>query len=125
MGDDLAHVPADLDQTFSSVGRRRRHSWRPPAQLGVVHSFDKSPRQMVADFYKRDPKGEIDRIFEQLLKDAPGYQAGPDQTAENAQRNLAQAELNLRYCDVRSPKSTESSPDATSIQATMSPSVRG
>ena len=26
---------------------------------------------MVADFYKRDPQGDIDRIYDKLLKEAP------------------------------------------------------
>ena len=54
---------------------------------------------MVADFYKRDPQGDIDRIYAQLLKDAPGVKQA-EAKLRQAQRNLDQAKLNLRYCDV-------------------------
>ncbi len=100
-GDDLAQVPADLDQTFSSVRQAQAALMEAAAQLGVVDSFDKSPRQMVADFYKRDPEGEIDRIYAELLKQAPAVKQAETKLRQS-QRNLAQAELNLRYCDVRS-----------------------
>jgi membrane fusion protein, multidrug efflux system len=96
---DLAQVPADLDQTFSSVKQAQAALIQAAAQLGVVGSFNKSPKEMIEEFYKRDPTGDIDRIYAQLLKDAP-----PIKQAEakllGAQRNLDQANLNLRYCDV-------------------------
>ena len=69
------------------------------AQLGVAASFNQTPRQMIAEFYKRDPQGDIDRIYAQLLKDAPAVKQAESRLAE-AERNLDQAELNLRYCDV-------------------------
>ena len=98
-GDDLAEVPADLDQTYSAVKEAQGHLMQTAAQLGVVSSFDKSPKQMLADFYKRDPHGDIDRIFAQLLKDAPLVKQAESKLAE-AKSNLDQAKLNLRYCDV-------------------------
>ena len=54
------------------------------ATLGVIDSFNMTPRQMVADFYKRDPQGDIDRIYDQLLKDAPAV--------KQAEAKLLQAE---------------------------------
>jgi membrane fusion protein (multidrug efflux system) len=54
---------------------------------------------MVAEFYKRDPSGEIDRIYAQLLKDAPSIKVAQSKLLQS-RRNLEQAELNLRYCDV-------------------------
>jgi len=98
-GDDLAQVPPDLDQTFSSVRQAQMSLVEAAAKMGVTDSFSKSPRQMVADFYKRDPQGDIDRIYAQLLKDAPPMKQAEAKLAE-AQRNLDQARLNLRYCDV-------------------------
>jgi membrane fusion protein (multidrug efflux system) len=98
-GDDLTQVPPDLDQTFSSVRQALASLIQAAAQLGVNNSFKKTPRQAVADFYKRDPEGDIDRIYAQLLKDAPGVKQAEAKLAQ-AKRNLDQAELNLRYCDV-------------------------
>ena len=98
-GDDLTQVPENLDQTFSTVVQAQASLLQSAAQLGVTESFNKSPKQMVLDFYKRDPEGNIDRIYNELLKGAPGIKQAQAKLAE-ARRNLDQAELNLRYCDV-------------------------
>jgi membrane fusion protein (multidrug efflux system) len=98
-GDDLTQVPAELDQKFSSVRQAQASLVQSASQLGVIDSFDKSPKQMVADFYKRDPEGNIDRIYAQLLKEAPVVKQAEAKLAQ-AERNLDEAKLNLRYCDV-------------------------
>jgi membrane fusion protein (multidrug efflux system) len=98
-GDDLTQVPPDLDQTFSSVRQAQASLIQSAAQLGVMDSFNKTPKQLVEDFYKRDPEGNIDRIYAQLLKDAPNVKQAQTKLAQ-ARRNLDQAELNLRYTDV-------------------------
>ena len=54
---------------------------------------------MLADFYKRDPQGNIDRIYAQTPQERAGIKQAEAKLTE-AQRNLDQAELNLRYCDV-------------------------
>jgi membrane fusion protein, multidrug efflux system len=97
--DDLAQVPPDLDQTFSSVRQAQASVIQSAAQLGVVEQFDQSPASMVAEFYKRDPQGNIDRIYEQLLKNAPAVVQAQAKVAQ-AQSDLDQANLNIRYCDV-------------------------
>ena len=79
--DDLTSVPPDLDQTFSSVKQAQAALMEAVAQLGVADSFNKSPKQMVADFYKRDPEGKIDRIFAQTSQRCAGRKAGQDQAA--------------------------------------------
>jgi membrane fusion protein (multidrug efflux system) len=96
---DLAEVPPDLDQTFSTVRQAQASLMQSAALLGVVDSFTKSPKQLVEDFKKRDPHGDIDRIYDQLLKSAPGVKQGEAKLLQ-AQRNLEQARLNLRYCDI-------------------------
>jgi membrane fusion protein, multidrug efflux system len=98
-GDDLTQVPPDLDQTFSSVREAQFALIQAASQLGVVDSFNKGPRQMVTDFYKRDPEGNIDRIYAKLLLDAPAVKQAEAKLAV-AQRDLDQALLNLKYCDV-------------------------
>ncbi len=99
-GESLAQVPPDLDQTFSGVRQAQASLIQAAAQLGVTGSFSQSPQQMLAEFYKRDPQGDINRILAQLLKTAPAVKQAESKLAE-AQRNLDQAELNLRYCDLR------------------------
>jgi membrane fusion protein (multidrug efflux system) len=100
-GTDLTKVPDDLNQTFSSVRETQAKLMQAASALGVVISFDSSPRQMVADFYKRDPQGNIDRIYAQLLKDAPAVKQAEAKLLQ-AERNLSDANLNLRYCKVLS-----------------------
>jgi membrane fusion protein, multidrug efflux system len=98
-GDDLTEVPPDLDQTFSTVREAQAKLIQVVAQLGVTTSFNKSPKEMIADFYKRDAQGDIDRILAQILKDSPAIAQAGAKVSE-AQRNLDQAKLNLRYTDV-------------------------
>jgi membrane fusion protein (multidrug efflux system) len=98
-GDDLTQVPPDLDQTFSEVRKAQASLSQAAAQLGIVTSLDLSPKQMLADFYKRDPEGNIDRIYAQLLENAPAVKEAEAKVARQ-KRNLEQAQLNLRYCDV-------------------------
>jgi membrane fusion protein (multidrug efflux system) len=99
-GIELSHVPEDLNQTFSSVRQAQAQLIQAAAALGVVQqAFDVTPRQMVAEFYKRDPKGDINKIYESLLKDAPAVKQAQAKLLE-AQRNLAVTKLNLSYCRV-------------------------
>jgi membrane fusion protein (multidrug efflux system) len=100
-GDDLAQTPPDLDQTFSSVRQAQESLMQAAAQLGVSDSFDVSPKEMIANFYKRDPAGDINRIYAKLLKDAPAVKQAEAKLAE-AERNLDQAKLNLSYTHVMS-----------------------
>ncbi len=98
-GEDLAKVPADLDQNFSAVKAAQARLQQTAAQLGVVPSYRQTPDEMLSEFYKRDPSGNIDAIFAKLLKAAPDVvQAGAKMI--QAEANLRQAELNLSYCDV-------------------------
>jgi membrane fusion protein, multidrug efflux system len=94
--EDLDRVPPDLDQTFSSVLQAQAELIASAAQLGVVHSFDQSPKQMLDEFAKR---GDIDRYFDQITTDAPAVKQA-EAKLEVANQELAQAELDLRYCDI-------------------------
>ena len=97
--EDLTQVPPDLDQTNSSVRQAQYALMQAAAALGVSQPFNMTPKEMIAEFYKRDPSGDIDKIYEQLLKTAPAVKQAGAKLAQ-AQRNLDQAQLNLRYCDV-------------------------
>jgi membrane fusion protein, multidrug efflux system len=92
----LDQVPPDLDQTFSSVLAAQADLIESAAQLGVIHSFDQSPKQMLAEFAK---EGDIDRTFARLESEAPAVKQA-EAKREFAKRELAEAELNLRYCDI-------------------------
>lgn len=98
-GEDLARVPANLDQTFSEVKAAQARLQQTAAQLGVAPLFDQSPDQMLATFLKRDPSGNLDKIIAKLLKAAPDVMQADARLTE-AQANLRQAKLNLSYCEV-------------------------
>ena len=98
-GGDLGQVPPDLGQTFSSVLQAQADLIHSAAQLGVVHSYSQRPKQMLEEFEKLDPQGDIDRTLAQLAKDAPGVKQA-EAKLESANRDLAQTELDLRYCDI-------------------------
>ena len=98
-GGDLGQVPPDLDQTFSSVLQAQADLILSAAQLGVVHSYVQRPKQMIEEFERLDPQGDIDRTFVRLAKEAPGVKQA-EAKLKSANRDLAQAELDLRYCDI-------------------------
>ena len=95
-GKGLDQVPPDLDQTFSSVLAAQADLIQTAAQLGVIHSYDQTPKQMVEEFEKQ---GDIDRTFARLVAEAPAVKQA-EAKLEFAKRELAQAELNLRFCDI-------------------------
>ena len=67
-GNDLTEVPPDLDQHFSAVKEAQFRLVETAAQLGIVQPFKATPEAMLAEFYKRDPSGNIDVILDQVLK---------------------------------------------------------
>ena len=95
---DLGEVPPDLDQTFSSVRDAQAALIQTAAQLGVVESYEQSPKHMVEQFEKRD-QGDIDRALAGLTADAPAVKQAQAKL-EAVNRDLIQAELDLHYCDV-------------------------
>jgi membrane fusion protein (multidrug efflux system) len=99
-GKSLTDVPPDIDQTFSSVRQAVGELMKGAAQLGIIaSSFNLTPKELVAEFYKRDPGGDIDRIYAKVLKDAPAIKQA-ETAVLVAQRDLDQANLNLRYCTI-------------------------
>jgi membrane fusion protein (multidrug efflux system) len=98
-GGDLGQVPPDLDQTFSSVRQAQSELIQSAAELGVSESYNQTPTQMVEGFAKRSPQGDVDQIFAQLVPGTPAVKQAKA-NLEAAESDLAQAELNLRYCDI-------------------------
>ena len=98
-GGDLGQVPPDLDQTFSSVREAQSELIQTAAELGVSESYNQTPKQMVEGFTKRAPQGNVDQIFAQLVPGTPAVKQAKA-NLEAAESDLAQAELNLRYCDI-------------------------
>jgi membrane fusion protein, multidrug efflux system len=95
---DLGEVPPDLDQTFSSVREAQAVLIQTAAELGVVHSYKQLPTQMVEEFERLD-HGDVDRTLAGLTAHAPAVTQAQAKL-EAANRDLVQAELNLRYCGI-------------------------
>ena len=93
-------MPPDLDQTFSSVRQALAELLHSAAQLGIVpSSYDLTPKEIIEEFYRRDPQGDIDNIYAQVIQDAPSLKQAQAKL-EQAQRDLDQAKLDLRYCTI-------------------------
>jgi membrane fusion protein (multidrug efflux system) len=96
---ELDQVPPDLDQTFSSVLQAQAELIQTAAKLGVLHSYNQTPKQMLDEFEKLDPKGDVNRTLDRLAAEAPTVKQA-EAKLEATKRDLALAELDLRYCDV-------------------------
>ncbi len=94
----LDQVPPNLDQTFSSVLQAQAELIQSAAELGVLHSYNQSPKQMLEQF--ENLPGGIDRTFDRLAAEAPTVKQA-EAKLEASKRALALAELDLRHCDIR------------------------
>ena len=59
----------------------------------------RTPKEALDEFISRDKEGNIDRILERIVPEAPAVRQAEAKLLQ-ARRDLAQAELNLRYCDI-------------------------
>ena len=99
-GEDLTQVPPELDQNYSTVRQALAELMASVAPLGVFPpSYNASPKETIADFYRRDPHGDLDRIYARLIKASPDIKLAMAKR-DQAKSDLDQANLNLRYCDV-------------------------
>ncbi len=98
--EDLGEVPANLDQNYSAVREALGQLLQSASQFGyTVTSWNATPKEAIAEFYRQDPQGNLDRIFAHLIPNAPAIQQAQARL-EEARRDLDQALLNLYYTDV-------------------------
>jgi membrane fusion protein (multidrug efflux system) len=95
---NLGEVPADIDQSFSSVRQAQASLIETTAQLGIVHSYEELPKEMLKQFESLH-HGDVDRTLAGFTDTAPAVKQA-EAKLEAAKRDLVQAELNLSYCDV-------------------------
>ena len=99
-GKSLSDVPPELNQTFSAVRATLAECMQTMTQLGLPLPYtDLTPNKALEEFRQLGKKGNIDQILHDLVPKVPAVlqaKAG----LEQAQHDLEQAELNLRYCDV-------------------------
>ncbi|QJW99099.1 HlyD family secretion protein [Frigoriglobus tundricola] len=97
---DLTSVPADLNQTFSTVRQTLADLIRITAQVGLpLSKAEATPKEVLDEFRSRDAHKDVDRIFDKLVPVAPAM-IQADAKVLQAKRDLELAELNLRYCKV-------------------------
>jgi membrane fusion protein (multidrug efflux system) len=97
---NLAEVPPDLTQTFPAVRTALANLVQTAVQIGLpLPSINATSQQVFDEFQKRDAKGDIDRVVEELIPSSPTVKQS-DAKLIQARRDLDQALLNLRYCDI-------------------------
>jgi membrane fusion protein, multidrug efflux system len=98
---DMSDVPADLNQTSSRVRQALAELIQRTSQLGLPWiPTTATPRQVLAEFISRGKQGNIDRTMERIVAEAPAVRQAMTKRLQ-AERDLAQAELNLSFCEVR------------------------
>jgi membrane fusion protein (multidrug efflux system) len=99
-GEELTSVPDNLDQNFSTVRQALAALMESASQFGYFPTaWDATPKQAIADFYKQDPKGDLDKIIAHIIPNAPVIQQA-EAKLQQARRDLDNALLNLHYCDI-------------------------
>ena len=98
-GHPLTEVPPDIDQNYSNVRQYLAQTLQSAALLGYFPtSWNSTPNQAREDFYKQE-HGNLDLIMASLVRKAPVVKQAEAKLLE-AQADLNNALLNLRYCDI-------------------------
>jgi membrane fusion protein (multidrug efflux system) len=99
---ELSDVPTNINQTFSGVRQALADVNQSMAQLGFpLVSVSQTPQQALDEFARRDRDGNINRILERMVPEAPAVRQAEAKRLQAA-RDLDDAELDLRYCEIRS-----------------------
>jgi membrane fusion protein (multidrug efflux system) len=70
------------------------------AKLGVAaSSYNLTPKQVIEEFYRRDPGGDIDKIYAEIVQGAPDLKKA-EASLLQSKRDLDQANLDLRYTKI-------------------------
>jgi len=98
--DKLGEVPPNLRQTFSGVRQALAALVQAAAQLGVpLVPSESTPDQVLKDFTQKYGEGSVDVALQRILETAPAVLQARSKVIQ-AERDVDQAELNLRYCTV-------------------------
>ena len=99
---ELSDVPADLDQTYSGVREALDALVQSMAQVGVpLNPSYQTPQQALDGFIRLYEEGNLDRILERIVPEAPSVLQAEAKRLQ-ALNDLAEAELDLRYCHITS-----------------------
>ena len=98
--DKLGEVPPNLRQTFSGVRQALAALVQAVAQLGVpLVPSESTPDEVIKDFIQKYGEGSVDVALQKILDTAPSIIQARAKVLQ-AERDVEQAELNLRYCTV-------------------------
>ena len=101
-GKELTDVPPDLNQTFSAVRMGVADCMQTMTQLGLpLGSYDMTPSKALEAFRRLNKEGNFEQIAKDLVPKVP-FVLQAKVALEEAAHDLELAELNLRYCDIRS-----------------------
>jgi membrane fusion protein (multidrug efflux system) len=99
-GKGLGHVPPDLEQHHPAVRAALSDLVEAGARLGVELPRDvETPAQLVARYRLDAEDSRLERFVRKLVENAPAIKVAVADV-EQARADLAQAELDLRYCDI-------------------------
>lgn len=97
---NLTAVPPNLNQTFSTVRQAVADLMHLMAKVGLpLLKYEATPKEVFEEFKSRDADKNLDRIYAGLIPEAPAMKQAEAKVLQ-AQKDLDQAELNLRYCRV-------------------------
>jgi membrane fusion protein (multidrug efflux system) len=100
-GGDLGQVPEGLDQRHSSVLAALGQLAIDLSDVGVeLPSYYDTPDEFIAEVRKKAPNGNIDALIARTVARAPNVATADAQVAQAAEQ-LAEAELELSYCEIR------------------------
>ncbi len=98
---DLSGVPADIDQTASSVREALASVVQCAAEIGLPWiPATATPKEVLDEFVSKDRQATMDRTLDRIVSEAPAVRQAASRKLQ-AERDLAQAELNLSYCEIR------------------------
>jgi membrane fusion protein (multidrug efflux system) len=99
-GKDLGYVPPDLEQTHPSVRTALSQMVVSAAQLGIELPQDvETPKQLLARYHLEREDSWLEDFVRKLVAEAPAIKVA-QADVEQARAELAQAQLDLRYCDI-------------------------
>ncbi|MBN9118648.1 MAG: HlyD family secretion protein [Planctomycetes bacterium] len=100
---ELAAVPPDLNQTYAGVRQALAELVQAAAQFSPGFELplsEATPAEVLKQFRDRDARGDIDRVLREAIPGAPAVLQATAKLRQ-AEEALAQAELDLRYTEVR------------------------
>jgi membrane fusion protein (multidrug efflux system) len=99
-GKELGYVPPDLEQNHSSARAALSQMVESSAHLGVELPRDvETPAQLLARYHLDSPDSWLEKFVGKLVEEAPAIKVA-SADVEQARADLAQAKLDVRYCDI-------------------------